>query len=233
MSSEIQKSQLTLFMSPLQQEDLISLADQSTRKYFHFFLFSLLIMWAEAGSAAASVCEWGGIWVAVAPRIQRCFLQSIATRFVRKLSSRASGVGRSSAKRMYVHSFYQIRTNTYTFYVRIFVCIYTRDFRVSTSSASDTRRLLSWAHTLSHTHTDIYSFACRAGWWKKINQRTRVLISCHGFDSLKRIEGFLGVGLFGQTLNKSNELNVTPISMQLQDNAQPKKKKNKFLFNCT
>jgi hypothetical protein len=65
---------------------------------------------------------------------------------------------------------------------------------------------------------------------EKKNQRTRVLISCHGLYSLKRIEAFLGVGLFGQTLNKSNKLNVTPISMQLQDNAQPKEKKINFFL---
>jgi hypothetical protein len=161
MSSEIQKSQLTIIHEPLATGGPY----KSSWSIYAEVLPFLLVFFIDHVSRSrirSSICvRVRGIWVAVAPRIQRCFLQSIATRFVRKLSSRASGVGRSSAKRMYVHSFYVIRTNTYTFYVRIFVYIYTRDFRVSTSSASDTLRLFSWAHTLSHTH--IYILACLPG----------------------------------------------------------------------
>jgi hypothetical protein len=122
------------------------------------FLLVFFIDHVSRSRIRSSICvRVQGIWVAVAPRIQRCFLQSIATRFVRKLSSRASGVGRSSAKRMYVHSFYVIHTHTYTFYVRIFK-IYTPVILGYQHHPLQIPAGYFPGHTHSrtHTHTHIY-----------------------------------------------------------------------------
>jgi len=95
--------------------------------------------------------------VAVAPRIQRCFLQSIATRFLRKLLSRARGVGRSSAKRMYVRTFMLRNTYTYVHFRCTYCgCIYTPVFSGYQHHPLKIPAGYYPGHTHTHTHIYIY-----------------------------------------------------------------------------
>ncbi len=116
-------------------------------------------------------------------------INQLRTRFVRRLLSRAREVGRSSAKRMYVHSFYVIHTHTYTCYVRI-VCVYYTPvlFRVSTSSAGPPV-IFSWAHT--HTHIYICILACLLG--RVVKKKIKESSSEIGVFFL--FWSFLGLGL--------------------------------------